>query len=246
MPPEASKIKPYRREFDYSYVFGAFAVYEIIKAKPEVVRGVYIKPGYTDAEALEALCRANGIPFFYKERLNAGQNESVHVLAVFGKYADELNAARPHVVLVNPGDMGNIGTVARTMAAFNLLNLAIITPAADVFSPKCVRASMGALFRINFRNYSSFNEYEAVFPGHTFFPFMTGAKISLTYESCPETPLFSLVFGNEASGLPENFPHGGGSIKILQSPLVDSLNLSVAASVGMYIFALKNGLMPSS
>ena len=51
-----------------------------------------------------------------------------------------------HVVLVNPGDMGNMGTIIRTMLGFNYSNLAIIKPGVDVFDPRVIRASMGALF----------------------------------------------------------------------------------------------------
>lgn len=60
----------------------------------------------------------------------------------------ELNNAN-HVVLVNPGILGNMGTIIRTMLGFNYTNLAIIRP-GDVFDPRVVRASMGALFNINF------------------------------------------------------------------------------------------------
>ena len=47
---------------------------------------------------------------------------------------------------------------------------------------------------------------------------------------------YSLVFGNEASGLPTHFSSLGQSVFIPQSDEIDSLNLAVAVSVGAYTF----------
>lgn len=47
---------------------------------------------------------------------------------------------------------------------------------------------------------------------------------------------FSLVFGNEQTGLPPEFARMGQSVMIPQSDEIDSLNLAVAVSVGSYIF----------
>ena len=52
----------------------------------------------------------------------------------------------------------------------------------------------------------------------------------------PRTP-FSLIMGNEGSGLPPEFAHMGQAVRIPHSDEIDSLNLSVAAAIGMYVFA---------
>ena len=49
-------------------------------------------------------------------------------------------------------------------------------------------------------------------------------------------PPFSLVFGNEQTGLPPAFAELGQSVLIPQSDEIDSLNLAVAVSVGAYVF----------
>ena len=49
-------------------------------------------------------------------------------------------------------------------------------------------------------------------------------------------PPFSLVFGNEQTGLPPDFAKLGQSVLIPQSDEIDSLNLAVAVSVGAYVF----------
>lgn len=83
-----------------------------------------------------------------------------------------------HVVLVNPGDMGNMGTIIRTMLGFNYSNLTIIKPGVDVFDPRVIRASMGALFNINFEYFDSFSEYLDKYPKRNIYSLMLkGLKI---------------------------------------------------------------------
>ena len=156
-------------------------------------------------------------------------------MGVFEKYTCELAKDRPHIVLVNPGNMGNMGTIIRTAVGMGFKDIAIVRPGVDIFDPKTVRASMGALFRVNYKYYDDFEDYMHDFPEHQIYTFMLDADEKLE-------PLFkhgepySLVFGNESSGLPEKFHDYGTSIIIPQSAEVDSLNITIAAAVAMYVF----------
>lgn len=47
-----NRIKPYKKAFDFSYVFGAYATIELIKTKPELVECVYTHPDYRDNSGL--------------------------------------------------------------------------------------------------------------------------------------------------------------------------------------------------
>lgn len=53
-----------------------------------------------------------------------------------------------HVVLVNPSNAGNLGTIIRSCIGFGVEDIAIILPAVDLFDPKTIRASMGAKAKI--------------------------------------------------------------------------------------------------
>ena len=46
----------------------------------------------------------------------------------------------------------------------------------------------------------------------------------------------ALVMGNEATGLPEEFARYGSPVRIPHSGDIDSLNLAIAAGIGMYAF----------
>lgn len=230
-------MKPYKKHFDHSYAFGAFAVYELLLARPEQARAVYIHSHFKDDGKLRGICAPKNVPVIMDdrafERVRAKDNS--YVLAVFDKYMNDPDGGRPHLCLVNPMDMGNLGAICRSMAAFSVLDLAVITPAADIFDPKTVRASMGALFRLNVRQYATFDEYHDAYKGRVFYPFMTDGAMSLA-DVCPKRP-YTLIFGNEAAGLPPHFAHLGQSLCIPQSSRVDSLNLSAAVSIGLYEFS---------
>ena len=54
---------------------------------------------------------------------------------------------RRYAVLERVQDPGNVGTVLRTLDAFDGDGLILLPGCADVYSPKTLRASMGAVFR---------------------------------------------------------------------------------------------------
>jgi len=240
-------ILPYKKEHPASYAPGAFATIELMHTRPQLLRKVYIRPSFTEKDSLLAECARLGIPALCGEEAfrRVREKENEYVIGVFGKYVDELGPGRAHVVLVSPMDMGNLGTIIRTMAGLNITDLAIVSASADLFHPKTVRASMGALFHINCALFDSFGDYRAAFPAHACYPFMLGGEALPEVLESENTPLFSLVFGNEARGLPQEYASIGRAVRIPQSPLVDSLNLSVAAGIGTYAFAEKYGLIPS-
>ncbi len=235
---EQQQIKPYKKEAAYSYTLGAFPTYELISARPEQVWKVLVHSGYTDMEKLKELCSKAKVPLEQNDKLitKLSDKENCYVAGVFQKYGCELNRERPHIVLVNPSNMGNLGTILRTAVGFGIYDIAIILPGADLFHPKTVRSSMGALFRLNFCQYHSFSEYRQQFSRHEIFTFMLNGEKTLTLKECPKAELFSLVFGNEATGLDASYREAGTSIFIPQSPDVDSLNLTIAVGIGAYVF----------
>ena len=235
---EQNQIKPYKKDADYSYTLGAFPTYELIKARPEKVRRVLVDSSFTDQDKLKKLCDEKRISFEINNKLinKLSDKENCYVAGVFHKYDCQLSADRPHIVLVNPSNMGNLGTILRTAVGFGIYDIAIILPGADIYNPKTVRSSMGAFFRLNFHHYESFDEYRREFAKHEVFTFMLNGENTLTLKDCPKAELFSLVFGNEATGLDDTCLKVGTSIFIPQSPDVDSLNLTIAVGIGAYTF----------
>lgn len=231
-------IKPYKKNFDYSYTLGAFPTIEMINAKGEEVLGVYIHSSYTDTKKLTTLCEEKNIPVFYQDKVfsRISEKENCFVIGVFKKYTCTLDMDKPHIVLVNPSNMGNLGTIIRTAVGLGIYNIACITPCADLFNPKTIRSSMGSFFRLKHQFFENFEEYRAIYKNHDVFTFMLDGEHTLEVQNCPKTNLFSLVFGNEATGLDSSYLEAGTSICIPQSKDVDSLNITIAVGIGAFIF----------
>jgi TrmH family RNA methyltransferase len=155
---------------------------------------------------------------------------------VFRKYQCSLEKETNHVVLDGIQDKGNLGTILRSMVGFGFADLAIIKPAVDIFDPKVIKASMGALFSLRFSYFSTFSDYQKAFP-RKYYPFMTDAAISLEQVAF-EQP-YSLIFGSESEGLNSTYKGIGQTVKIPQSDKIDSLNLSISVGVGLFTASLQ-------
>ena len=74
-----------------------------------------------------------------------------------------------------------------------------------------------------------------------YFPFMLTGSILLDEAVKGDIHSITLIMGNEASGLPEFFSTIGTPVRIPHSNNIDSLNLAIAASIGMYAFSRNGG-----
>ena len=233
-------IKPYKRGCGYSYALGAFPTFELLRKRPECAIGVFVHSTFPEREKVADLCAEHGIPVWDNDKTIArlSDKENVFVIGVFRTYEDKLDTEVPHLMLVNPSNMGNMGTILRSCLAFGIHDVAVIAPGVDWMNPKVVRASMGALFSMRIAMYNSFEEYVcfASGVGREYFPFMLTGGTELSIENCPKPKLYTLVFGNEATGLPAEYAEIGTAIKIPQSDEVDSLNLTIAVGIGLFTF----------
>ncbi len=230
------RLKRYKKDFEHSYTFGVFPTLELLNYRTEHVLGVVVHPKGLENQGvakIQAICQEANIPLEVQERVfpRLGARENDYAVGVFKKYTSQLDPQANHVILVNPGSTGNLGTIMRTMLGFGFNDLAIITPAADHFDPRAIRASMGAVFKINTATFVEFEAYPGVYP-RTCYPLMTDGE-HLVQEVEPRPP-FSLIFGNESSGLGDEFRTLGSSISIPQTGGIDSFNLAVAVGITLY------------
>lgn len=236
------KLKTYKKDMEYSYTFGPFPTMELVLSRPELVERVIMSENFTEKEKFEKIFKENNIFFSYEDKTikRIGKRENIYVLGVFKKFNCKLDKDKNHLVLDNIRDMGNLGTIIRAMTAFDIENLALIGNTCDIFNPKVVRGSMGALFKIKFKFYEDYREYKEEFPKNKGYAFMLDDTAERLHNIEIQKP-YSLIFGNEGSGLGEDYEKDGDIQKVIieQSEKVDSLNLSIASSIGMYEFKMK-------
>lgn len=251
------KLSRYKRSASVSYALGATIVYELYKTHPELIARVFLRPDIDhgqDLQHLLSLLKDQRIEIIESSKAFniLGAKDNCLLIAEFQKPGTHLESTSdtPHVVLVNPSDAGNLGTIMRTAVAFGYENLALIEPCVDPYDPKAIRASMGAVFHLRVEVLQSFQNYldhnTSPSENRQFYAFMLNKNAtSLPELTLPNTPNYGLIFGNEAAGLPRDFcerHEEDANIKpvfIPQSANVDSLNLSTAASIALYEFSIK-------
>lgn len=236
------KLEAYDRSLPYAYAPGIFPAMECLHVCPERCLRLLVSSAGERSEGVQRLVRESemaGIRVETADRVLAriAHKDNCFAAMVFDKWEASLHADAPHVVLHHPSDGGNLGTILRTCLGFGFRDLAIVRPAVDHFDPRVVRASMGALFSMRVRHYDDIEDYRTAFAGHALYPFMLTGAIELSKAAAQAGAPYALVFGNEASGLPEAFARMGTSVLIPHSGAIDSLNLAVAVGIGAYTFA---------
>ena len=233
------ELKKYSKENNLSYSFGAFPTYELLSKKPKFTRAILIheklEPSL-DAEKILDIAKQHNIPIITNGKLieKLSGKGNIYIMGAFEKYSCKLDHSDNQILLVNPSDMGNLGTIIRVMLGFDYHNLAIITPCIDVFDPKVIRASMGSIFSMNIELFDSFDAYQKVNLNHKY-PFMLKATTELQKLDKKIQP-HTLIFGNEARGLDDSYLEVGTPLIIRHSRNIDSLNLSMSATIALYEF----------
>ena len=235
-------LSPYRSDLDYAYAPGMFPAMECLLHRPECARRVLL---HTKAAGTEGAARLMELAAKLHVRVEEADRalsrisgkENCFAAAVFEKFDDALAADKPHVVLHHPSDCGNVGTILRTSLGFGVEDVALIRPCVDVFDPRVVRASMGSMFQLRIHTYDTFEDYRADHPEHMLYPFMLDGSCPLEQALAGDVPeKWALIFGNEGSGLPPEFAAMGQPVRIESNDRIDSLNLSIAAAIGVYGF----------
>ena len=235
-------LSAYRLEMDYSYAPGIFPSIECLLARPEQVRRVLLHSGAAGregAEKLSALAREIGVRTETADRAlsRISGKDNCFAAAVFTKFEDRMDPEKPHILLHQPGDCGNVGTILRTALGLGIEDVALVRPCADLFDPRTVRASMGSLFRLRVKVYDRFEDYRREAGERALYPFMLDASLPLDEALRGPVPRRrTLIFGNEGRGLPPEFAGIGRPVRIPSNDRVDSLNLAIAAGIGIYAF----------
>lgn len=139
------------------------------------------------------------------------------------------------VILDSVRDPGNVGTIIRSAAAF-AFDRVILCSCADIYNPKTVRATMGALFKMKFTvagdlcNISEKLKNE----GRRIIAAALGESALILGES-PLNASDCVVIGNEGHGVSEETLNCCTDvIKIPMTDKTESLNAAIAASVIMW------------
>jgi TrmH family RNA methyltransferase len=141
------------------------------------------------------------------------------------------------IVLVVDGvqDPGNLGTIIRTACAAGVKAVFLLKGTVDAYSPKVVRATMGALFHIPLIDKYSDNEVLAFLKGNGYQVFVAHISGSEIYYKVDIKRPVAWVLGNEGNG-PGDFwiDNADQTVQIPLEGKAESLNVSVAAGILLF------------
>ena len=135
------------------------------------------------------------------------------------------------ILLENIKDAGNLGTILRTACAFNFDAVVLYGDTVDLYNPKCVRASVGNLWKIpvfEMDDLSIFESYERIAT-------LPKSDNTIWLKDYKPAERILVMFGAESSGLSNDLKnYATRNVTIEMSNKVESLNLSISAGVILY------------
>lgn len=147
---------------------------------------------------------------------------------------DTIKNSDKFLALDNLQDPSNLGTILRTAEAFNISGVILSKDCCDIYSPKVVRGSMGAVFRIPFMICDSVCKFLNDNPQLNSFAAVVSTEANKVTQTVFDTPCV-VVVGNEGNGIKaETIKACGKSITIPMDGRAESLNASIAASIIMW------------
>lgn len=161
------------------------------------------------------------------------------LMAIFPMRHRPLPATLDFVLLLDAiRDPGNVGTLLRTAAAAGVQAVAAMPGTADLFSPKAVRAGMGAHFHLPVINLT-WDELESILeqagPGRPIRKYLAEAGSGeICWHADLRAPL-ALIVSNEAEGAtPEALRAADTRLQIPMPGGFESLNAAVAGAILLF------------
>ena len=236
------KDKKYRDEFSQYIIEGTKMIEEAIAEQAHIDSIVICEDCMKDVTLSETMLYeiAKHDCIYVTENIFTNLTEVINpqgILAIINKpkirkdidYTEDII-----MVLENIQDPGNMGTILRTIDSTNLKQVIISKNSADVYNPKVIRSTMGAIFRLNIIESVDLVKTLTEIKKHKYKILVTSLN---TEESLYQTELkkVAIVMGNEGNGVSENvLKKADKQIKIPILGATESLNVSVATGIILY------------
>lgn len=139
------------------------------------------------------------------------------------------------LVLEDIQDPGNLGTMFRTAEGAGMSGIIMSRNTVDLFSPKCVRATMGSIYRMPFYVSDHLCETLRELSESGVHSYAAHLQGKLWYDEPDYTCPSAFLIGNEGNGLKDETAACADTyVKIPMEGRLESLNAGVAAGIFMY------------
>ena len=138
------------------------------------------------------------------------------------------------LILDNIQDPGNMGTILRTADSINLKQILVSKGSSDVYNPKVVRSTMGAIFRVKVIECEDLGKTVKELKKHKIKVYATDLRTDKSIYDV-KYKKSAIVIGNEANGVSNEVLEASDErIKIPMKGKTESLNAAVATSIILY------------
>lgn len=142
------------------------------------------------------------------------------------------------VLLDDLRDPGNLGTIIRTSEGAGMSGVIMSKESVDLFNPKVVRSTMGAIFRVPFCYVDSLTCVIDSIKSSGYEVYASAMEGSEVYDHVDYTKGAAFIIGNEANGVSDEvFEKASKRIRIPMEGKLESLNAAVSAAIIMYEIA---------
>lgn len=227
------------RKTDRIMVLEGIHLLSALLATGQQPRQVYVREDcVTNPEIAACLAQlANGVPSVVAEPAFAKVTALTHAAEIISVVAwpDEqvLPLTGTVVALENVQDPGNMGTILRSAAASGVRAIVLSAECVDVYSPKVLRAGMGAHFLLDIYTDVALQPWLAAYQGRSLVTALDERSTSLYGEDLRQDVAF--VFGNEGAGVSAEIIKAADQAVII--PMLgqtESLNVAMAATVCLF------------
>lgn len=145
---------------------------------------------------------------------------------------------RSFMLLDDLRDPGNLGTIMRTAEGADMSGVILSKESVDLFNPKVVRSTMGAIFRVPFFYTEDLTEVMRQLRRTDIPVYGTMMQGSVIYDEIDYCKGAAIVIGNEANGISDRVAQElSAKVRIPMAGSLESLNAAVAAAILMYEMA---------
>ncbi len=187
---------------------------------------------------LEDVCRVIELPeALYKKIALTEESQGIVALARQKKWTvnDITGGAVQLAVLDRVQDPGNIGAIIRTAEAAGMDGVLLTEGCADLYSPKVVRATMGAMLHFPIIGGFTADALVSLLHERDITMYATSVVESKLYDTCDLGSDAAIVFGNEGAGVSDELLAAAKErIHIPIYGRIESLNVAAAAAVICY------------
>lgn len=241
---QIKKIQKLKKTAKYRREEGLFVV-EGWKMTEEALNRQLVKNLYVAAEAEEKFKeRLKSVPYevlsdkLFRELSDTVTPQGILAVVQMPYYDKEILMFSEEAALLcleDIQDPGNLGTMVRTAEGAGMAGIVLSKGCVDLFNPKVVRSTMGALFRVPFYICDDFAEELEQMKKNGFTLYAAHLKGTCDYTEVDYKGRTAILIGNEANGLTEETSELAQKlVKIPMEGQLESLNAAVSAALLMY------------